>query len=310
MEILPCSGDLTAFGPLAMQQHPSYLHTVRRMGHMAQAHMIRTQGQVIGRAQVVYRRFGPISVNWIARGPIWTQDTENAQKSDALAALIRHLPAATFTLATPDRADTLAFGRRQRFHPVMTPQYVAELDLTAPEPSRLAAQHGKWRNRLRHAQGQGTTISDTPFRTDRDSHLLAIEATQRKQRRYHALPLPFVQHWAAANPKGIRIFRALGCDGLHAFMLVLLHHPGATYHIGWSNAAGRTASSHNLLMWHASNWLADRGYTRFDLGVVDTEHSPGLARFKISTGAQIGPLGPTLLRLERPRLTWRKSRVA
>ncbi len=200
--------------------------------------------------------------------------------------------------------------REAGFRHIMTPQYMAQLDLTAPLPARLATQHGKWRNRLRHGERQCTTLTDSPFRAERDSHLLAIEATQRKQRHYRALPLSFVQHWATANPKDIRIFRASGVDGLHAFMLVLLHHPGATYHIGWSDDAGRAASSHNLLMWHASNWLARRGYTRFDLGVVDTDHSPGLARFKIGTGAQVRALGPTLLRMERPRLPWRKSRAA
>ncbi len=310
MDILPCSGDLDPFAPLAMQQHPIYLRAAQQMGRTAQAYVIRHHGQMIGRAQVIHRRLGPLPVNWIARGPVWHHDIDPQIKARALAALLDHLPDATLTLTTPETQGDLTCYRNVRFRPIMTPQHMAELDLSRPKGARLAAQHGKWRNRLRHAQAQNTTITDGPFRAERDSHLLALEGTQRNHRRYRALPLPFVYHWARADPKGVRIFRATGADGLNAFMLVLLHHPGATYHIGWSDGAGRAASSHNLLMWAASNWLAHRGYTRFDLGVVDTDHSPGLARFKIGAGAMVRPLGPSLLRFERPRLTWRKSRAA
>jgi len=308
MDILPCPGDPGPLAPLALQQHPHYLRTIQRMGRDAQAHIIRHDGQIIARVQVIRRQLGPVHVSWIGRGPAWSKDVDPSLKPKALRALNRHIPGAALTLALPDSPCDLAAYRHVRFRPVMTPQYMAELDLSTPEEDRLAAQHGKWRNRLRHSQSHTLTVTDGPYRPERDCDLLMREATQRKSQGYSALPLPFVENWAHTNTGASRVFRAYGANGMQAFMLILLHRPGATYHIGWSNAEGRASSAHNLLMWRASNWLAQRGYTRFDLGVIDTDNAPGLARFKLGTGAVARPLGPTLLRFTRPRLIGRKPR--
>ena len=80
-------------------------------------------------------------------------------------------------------------------------------------------------------------------------------------------------------------------------MLMQMHPPVATYHIGWTNAHGRSLMAHHLLLWHAANDMANHGVTRLDLGTVDTQTAPGLARFKIGSGANIRPLGPTMIRL-------------
>ena len=310
MDILPCPGDPAPFASLALQQHPHYLRTVQRMGRSGQALVVRHHGQIIARVQVIRRQIGPVHVNWIGRGPVWSSEIDQSLKTQALRALNRHLPGAALTLALPDSPRDLSVYRPLRFRPVMTPHYLAELDLEAREADRLAAQHCKWRNRLRHSQSQNLTVTDGPFQPERDTDLLAREAIQRKSRGYRALPLSFVGQWAHANPKHTRVFRASGAGGLQAFMVVLLHHPGATYHIGWSNSAGRANSAHNLLFWRASNWLAQRRYKRFDLGVVDTENAPGLARFKLGAGATSRSLGPTLLHFAQPRLFRHKSRVA
>jgi lipid II:glycine glycyltransferase (peptidoglycan interpeptide bridge formation enzyme) len=80
-------------------------------------------------------------------------------------------------------------------------------------------------------------------------------------------------------------------------MLLLLHAPVATYHIGWTGPRGRQLNAHSLLMWRASCHLADAGYTRLDLGRTDPARTPGIARFKMGTGAELRDLGATTLRL-------------
>lgn len=310
MNILPCTNARPGLVPLALQQHPNYLRAVQLMGGAAQAFVIRDAADQIARVQVLQRRFGPIAVNWIARGPVWDTQIVDAQKHQALRALCNALPRAAITLAAPDSTADAAAFRPQHFRPLMTPQYMAELDLTQPTEVRLASQHGKWRNRLRHAQTEGVTVSDRPFRHGKDHHLLALEEGQRRTKRYRALPHSFVHHWVRANPHCTQVFLAHGPQGFQAYLLVLLHRPTATYLIGWTGAEGRRSSAHALLLWTASNWLADRGYLRFDLGLVDTENAPGLARFKIGSGAAIHPLGPTMMRLGLPRRERRKYPAA
>ncbi len=78
-------------------------------------------------------------------------------------------------------------------------------------------------------------------------------------------------------------------------MLFVLHPPHASYHIGWAGDPGRATHAHNLILWQAMGALAADGITALDLGLVETDTAPGLARFKIGAGACVRPLGATLL---------------
>lgn len=275
----------------AMQQHPNYMRALRAMG--AGGHVLCEEGGTS--AQVITRRIGPLRLNWVARGPLFQGEGDRAKH---LAAMLGDLPGCTFAL--PDRAEETPVFRKAGFCALGTAQEVAELDLTPAEAARLAAQHGKWRNRLRHAQAGPVVITHSPYEPRRDAPLLTLEVAQRRSRRYLALPTDFCHAWAATNPKATRLFRADGPEGFLAFVLILLHAPTASYHIGWTGAAGRKTSAHNLLLWQASNWLASRGYLRLDLGGIDRIKAPGLARFKLGSGATAHAIGPLMGRLPGP----------
>ncbi|KZY32792.1 hypothetical protein A3731_21570, partial [Roseovarius sp. HI0049] len=264
------------------------------MGGQAGIYRVVVGGEDIGRVQMLFRRFGPVRLGWVGRGPVWHPDATEADRRAALSGLAGVVQGVA--LVQPDcpaDADWL------RARALMTAPHVAEIDLTLPAEQRMARQHGKWRNRLRKAQVTGLTIRHRPVDVARDAELLAREAAQRKARRYAALPPAFLQHWVAHCPGAARLFTAHAGTETVAFMLFLLHAPVATYHIGWSGDAGRSASAHHLLLWQASGWLTDRGFARLDLGTVDTESAPGLARFKIGSGARLRAIGPTLLPLPR-----------
>jgi lipid II:glycine glycyltransferase (peptidoglycan interpeptide bridge formation enzyme) len=70
-------------------------------------------------------------------------------------------------------------------------------------------------------------------------------------------------------------------------MLFLVHGSTATYHLGWADDAGREHSAHNLLLWQACSLLAERGVQQLDLGGVNTQSNPGLARFKLGAGGRV-----------------------
>lgn len=160
----------------------------------------------------------------------------------------------------------------------------------------MARQFPKWRNRLRRAQKAGLRVDHAPMSTEPDHWLLLHEAQQAKSRGYRALPAAFTSVWCRENgPKTTRLFTARQKGEPIAAMLFLRHGKGASYHIGWSNAAGRALNAHNLLLWEASDWLARRCVAWVDLGPLDTESAPGLARFKLGSGAEPMRLGATYL---------------
>ena len=307
MEISTTSPDTALPGLCALQQTAQYGRALRHLGATTSRNVLRDGHTLIGHVQTLRRRFGPLKVTWAPRGPVWTTDAAPAQRAKAIRLLTQAMQDRCFWVFAPDRAQDLQGLPHQV---LVTPQHVAEIDLTLDPETRLSAQHGKWRNRLRHAEKSDLRVIRQPFDPARDSVVMRLETSQRESRRYQALPLAFLTAWHDANPKAARLFTVVQGTTPMAYMLVLLHAPAATYHIGWTGVEGRRNSAHNLALWAAQDWLARQGFRRFDLGSVDTQHAPGLARFKIGSGAQVRALGPTCLHLPRFAFAGRRRHVA
>lgn len=280
----------------ALQQSTGYARAIRDMGATVDTIIARDEGTPVARMQVVTRTLGPMTIAWLPRGPVWADEASPDQRAEVLDGLPDALNKKAAWIIAPEYSADAEYFRNTA---LVSSQYVAELDLTVTPDRLLAAQHGKWRNRLRHAQSAGLRVVHRPFSTDRDMQLLVHEAAQRLHRHYRALPPEFVESWARTSPRDSRLFSVFRGNSALAYLLILLHKPIATYHIGWSGAEGRRFSAHNLGLWEAATWLARKGYERLDLGHVDTQNSPGLARFKIGSGARVRALGPTCLRLPR-----------
>jgi lipid II:glycine glycyltransferase (peptidoglycan interpeptide bridge formation enzyme) len=178
------------------------------------------------------------------------------------------------------------------FLPIVTPQTIAILDISDTDANRLRAAHGKWRNRLRRATREPIHIKQTPFCPHRHGWLLKKETDQRRENRYAALPHAFLQAYPSNKTL---VLEAWAANVPIAAMLFLLHFPSATYHLGWSGQTGRALNAHTLLLWRASQILHDRGLRQLELGTLDTKNAPGLARFKLGSGAKPLLLGHTWL---------------
>lgn len=177
---------------------------------------------------------------------------------------------------------------------LMTPQTLAVLDLRPKDATRRAAQHGKWRNRLRRAEASPLHLVETRFDPLHHGWLLRHEARQRRARGYRALPPAFVTAYPAPHTLLIQAHHA---GSPVAAMLFLLHGTGATYHIGWTSPEGRALNAHPLILWHASQTLRARGVRALELGPLDTDAAPALARFKLGSGAKPRRLGHSWLHL-------------
>lgn len=287
MEILwnrlaPSAWDM-AIAPFGapMPQHGSYGAVAELVGRRVLRAEVLADGGVVAYAQILCR--GPFAL--LSRGPVWAGAPEARLRRRVLRALgaARPLMLATTEVAEPGAGL-----------PIVTPRHVAEIDLTRPLPELRAAMTAKWRNRLVAAEAARLDIVPGDGAADLD-WLLTQDAGQQRDRGYRALPPGFVQAWRQADPEGTRLWVARQGGERVAAMLFLLHRPWASYHIGWSGIAGRAAHAHPALLWAAIRGLKAEGLTRLDLGDVNTEDAPGLARFKIGAGAAVRPLGPTIL---------------
>lgn len=182
------------------------------------------------------------------------------------------------TVATPEAA-VAGLG----LIPLVTPMHLAVWRLT---PDLRAGMAGKWRNRLVAAEASVQVRRGDAGTLDR---LIAAEGRQRRARGYRALPEGFSR---ALDPGALRLLE-WGQGG--AAMCFVRHGQTASYHLGWASDAARAAGVHGVMLTRAAEMLRDEGVRWLDLGPVDTEAAPGLARFKLGTGAELRRLGATML---------------
>ncbi|MEM7684556.1 MAG: lipid II:glycine glycyltransferase FemX [Paracoccaceae bacterium] len=281
----------------AMQQNWAYGEACRALGSSVLRAEIHRAGRPVGVMQIIHRRlFGLLHAAVGTRGPVWTASLEPAEMTAALRAMAKSLPLPSlrglFLTPDTDRADPLA---EARFRRVMTPYATVMLDLKRPPEGLRAALHQKWRNRLAAAERTGLLIRRIDRQPKLYSWLLEAEIAQQRRLKYRALPPALVPAWQAAGGD-LRVYTAEKDGQTVGAMLFLIHGKTATYHIGWSNDQGRAASAHNLLLWTAMRKLPRLGIECLDLGGLNTDDSPGVARFKLGTGGSVKSLCGTWFR--------------
>ena len=277
----------------ALPQTELYRHVLQAMGcEVLQIPLTN------GTAQCILRSLGPLGkFVLLPNGPVWSASVTEQHQTHDLRTLWAQLRRKGIRCMVTNAASVKIGGAlKQAGHiPIITGQCEARLDLSLGQTLRRQKMQPKWRNRLSRAENSGLRVAHRPFDTRRDQWLLEAEVNQRKVRRYYCHPIEFSNIAAAQSRHNTRIFQAIHKGTPVAAMLFLRHGDAATYFIGHANAQGRSLSAHNLLLWEASNWLAEHGHSRLDLGVIDTEAGAGLARFKLGSGAEPSPLGDTFV---------------
>lgn len=268
--------------PVAMPQSPQYQRALNHMG-------LTTDW--IGGVLVQSRRVPVIGdLHLVSYGLCGFAGWAKARQRDFLSSC----PKGPLFLnpSEPMSGSLSALG----FIPLMTPAHVAQLRLRSTEKMRTRLNQ-KWRNRLNRALETGQTVINTRLIDAPDHWVFSAERAQQQAKGYRALPLGFAHAYAAANPDDAWIVTARKDGSDTAAFVILTHGQSATYHIGVSRPGARDLFSHHLLLWHVMTWLAGLGHRRLDLGVINTQDAPGLARFKLGTGATCHRLGGTWVRL-------------
>ncbi len=259
---------------LPLQQSAVYAGAVQACGAR-----VRWLTLECGRALAVERG----GMRLVSRGPVWQAGATGQDKHRALRQLA-HWPGVT--LVTPE-ADVSGQRRNWGLIPLVTPMHHAIWDLSADLRPGLVAT---WRNPLAKARRAGLEIAPGNMATLQD--LVTAEGRQRRTRCYRALPAALTH---ALPESALRLWQWRQDGQLGAAMAFVRHGTSASYHLAWGSDAARRAGVHPAMLTRAADALFAEGVRWLDLGSVNTEAAPGLARFKVGTGAALRRLGPTLL---------------
>jgi hypothetical protein len=262
--------DADAPGFLPLQQSAVYAAAARACGARTQVIDLG-----LGRALAVERA----GVRMVFRGPVWWAPTGAGDRRQAIRRLSRRVGV---TVVTPEEL-VAGFG----LVPLVTPLHHAVWDLSV---DLRAGLDPRWRNHLAGAERRNLAIG--PGGAAMLEALLAADLDQRRARGYRTLPASFTR---ALDPAALRLWEWRHDGALGAAMCLVWHGETASYHLSWAGPAARERSVHQAMLWRAALALRGEGVRWLDLGSVDSEAAPGLAQFKLGTGADLKRLGPTLL---------------
>ena len=287
-----------AAGPL--QQDWAYGSTMLVSGGTVIRAVIQADGQSLGLAQCVVRRFGNLGgVALCTRGPLWLSPLSGKDKAHAYRLLRQSLPVKglRFLFVTPNEPISEDLGLSS-FKRVMTGYATALLDLSPSMADLRAGLEKRFRHRVGGAEKSELTVHRVGTNVGQYRWLMDAEQLQRDNRGLQGMPLHFVDAYIASRKQpahNVLTLRAdIGRDRV-AGMMFLLHGQAATYQIGWTSDAGRDAHAHNLLLYKGMEALKERGIRSLDMGGINTGRSAGIARFKISTGAKVVTFAGTYL---------------
>ncbi|MEM9234523.1 MAG: GNAT family N-acetyltransferase [Pseudomonadota bacterium] len=285
------------------QQTYAFGEVIRQYGGEVLRAELTSAGEPVGLCQIAVRNLFGFRLATAMMGPVWlVEGLSPDRRIDALDQLGRTAPLkglhALMLMPSDTRTDEAEALRLRR---VVSPYHTVLIDLSQDEDALLAAADGKWRNRLRAAEKARLTINPLGRRSEQYNWLLEAERRQRKRIGYRALSPMMVPAWQeAAGKDSVMGFEAKQGSDRIAGMLFFRHGTTATYHIGWASQEGREQNAMNLMLWQAIRQLKKKGVRTLDLGGVDTDHAPGVARFKLGTGGRL--LSQSGTWLLRPRL--------
>lgn len=179
--------------------------------------------------------------------------------------------------------------------PMVTGHATAMLDLTQDEAALRAGLDGKWRNQLVKAEAGRLRVQQA--RSGQTLQMLVERHEVYRRSHRHRGPsdkeiLALVQ--ALERKDDALVLTAYTGNLPLAGMLFVRHGRGATYHAAWTSPAGRQENAHNLLLWRGMLAMKQGGAAFLDLGGLDAK-APGVARFKLGSGARVERLAATYL---------------
>ena len=270
-------------------------------GMRAKRGLIAQGGEPLALVQAFCRDRLGLRIARLLRGPIWLidprEDPRAAEVCASIARQFRHRRFGDFLFWLPELADhpkSAAMLRAQSLRPVVTGYSSIWLDLRPSLEALRAGLHGKWRNALRQAEKAGFDVGVTT-NPRRLTQSLASYDRFRRAKRFVGPDGDFIAALASHDPKAVVALTARERGDQIAGVILVRHGRAATYLASWTSDAGRVGQAHNLLIWRGIETLKQSGIDWLDLGGVNTESQPGIARFKLGLGGDVFTLSGTYL---------------
>lgn len=253
-------------------------------------------------ATVCERRWwGLWPVRECLRGPAWILPPEGEGSMEAAmdgfmrAAFRRHPFAMSFWTADHGAARHAdAVARSAGMRRVMSGHATSIVPVLADPAAQRALLHGKWRNALAAAEARGRLRVHAT--RERRAVVEVVERYEglRRARGFAGPPGRMLAAMATLEEPG-RVFCVVAERGAAtaAAGLFFVHGDEATWAAGFSTPDGRAEGGHRLVLMAAFAELRRLGVARLDLGGVDTDAAPGIARFKFGLGGTLAILPGT-----------------
>ena len=270
-------------------------------GLRAERGLISQSGAPLALVQAFCRNRLFTRITRVLRGPVWLidplQDPRAQQVCEVITRQFRRRRFGDFLFwlpELPENPKSDAVLRAQGLRPVVTGYSSIWLDLRPPPEALRAGLHGKWRNALQQAEKVGFEIEDVTHPRRLNQSLLLYDRFRRKKR-FVGPNGDFIAALARDDRKAVVALTARLNDDLVAGVILIRHGKAATYLASWTSDAGRVGQAHNLLLWRGIEMLKAGGADWLDLGGVNTESQPGIARFKLGLGGDVFTLAGTYL---------------
>lgn len=247
------------------------------------------------------RRFLPLAVVRILRGPLWLEPELSQEERQAVLVVVKRqfrLADRELLIWSPELVDnpaSLELMRACGARRMVTGYSTAALGLQRPDDDLRAGLHGKWRNMLVAAEKGGLGVGVVSGGRTFDWLVDRAEAFRRR-RGFVGPSGALVRAIARAQPdrRDVLVLTAQAQGERLAGVLFFVHGRTATYMLGWTGPDGRRSRAHNLLLWRAVLALRDRGAGWLDLGGINAA-APGVARFKLGLGGRLHTLTGTFI---------------
>ena len=239
-------------------------------------------------------KFG--SINRIVRGPVWLEDLSAEQRLETCRLIRREFGKRITDLLfwlpeLPDTGESIGLMKALGMRRMVTGYSTVWLDIRPEEDRLLSGLHGKWRNSLRSAERAGVRVEAADRNQVFEKSMTAYDQFRKKQR-FIGPPADLIRHirhasGASGKAANVRVWEATDDTKSVAGIAVIRHGASATYLAGWTSREGRRCNAHNLLLWQAIAELRKTGTNWLDLGGVDSQSAPGIARFKLGVGGEL-----------------------
>lgn len=297
------------FRDLSFEQSLTYGHAATaRIGGMMRCLVLERDGQLIAAAQVRTKTLPVLGrgIAWIASGPLLLPLDGPIPDPDVIAEVFTALRAELVLrqghilrlrlpgIAFHDHTEICRVANATGFAPTNRASVYRSIaiDLNQDEAVLMAALNGKWRTDLRYAQKSGLTL-ETGNSPEMQARFLVLFRDIQAAKGFAPDITPEF-HFALSGPDLHYDILIITKDGQDMAGIVIGTSGRCTvYLFGATAEAGRALRAGYMLTWEGIRLAQQRGMHWYDLGGVDFDENPDVARFKDRmNGRKIEAAGP------------------